>query len=117
MLARTRAKMTKLEELKAAFEAATPDEWENWPSANGDDDPKPFRIDVVGGHPEGDLINAWVDNDDDAVFIALAHNLMPHLLEAATELARFIDYLDTASGDGAYEHEIQRALAILEKLK
>jgi len=52
-----------------------------------------------------------------AVFTTLAHNLMPTLIEAATELARFIDYLDTASGDGAYEHEIQRALAILEKLE
>lgn len=56
-------------------------------------------------------------SDANTEFIILAHNLMPALLEAATELARFIDYLDTASGDGAYEHEIQRALAILEKLK
>ena len=103
--------MTKLEQLKAALEAATPEEW--W-----EDDGF-----VAAGH--GDTYRTVADARCDVApfseanieFIALAHNLMPTLLEAATELARFIDYLDTASGDGAYEHEIQRALAILEKLK
>lgn len=56
-------------------------------------------------------------SDANTEFIAIAHNLMPALLDAVIELTKFIDYLDTASGDGAYEHEIQRALAILEKLK
>lgn len=104
--------MTKLEELKAAYEVATPGEWA-----------------APGFNSQGGKVACLLDNQDglrlvsgnfkrpDAAFIALAHNLIPALLEAATELARFIDYLDTASGDGAYEHEIQRALAILEKLK
>ena len=107
--------MTKLEELKAAFEAATPGEWDYTVQAD-------MLTSVYGNcqqdsMADADLIAFDIRNDDDAVFIALAHNLIPALLEAATELARFIDYLDTASGDGAYEHEIQRALAILEKLK
>ena len=97
--------MTKLEELKAAYEA-TEKEW--WYAAASETQYE------VGA---GDFPLSVPITRDKAKFIALAHNLMPTLLEAATELARFIDYLDTASGDGAYEHEIQRALAILEKLK
>ena len=107
--------MTKLEHLKAAYEAATPGEWVN----------SAFHVQSLGGPLVKDVSVATVTGEGltdvyaraNASFISLAHNLMPHLLEAATELARFIDYLDTASGDGAYEHEIQRALAILEKLK
>ena len=97
--------MTKLEELKAAYEA-TEKEW--WYAAASETQYE------VGA---GDFPLSVPITRDKAKFIALAHNLMPALLDAATELARFIDYLDTASGDGAYEHEIQRALAILEKLK
>ena len=82
--------MTKLEELKAAYVATGE-------GMSGED---------------ADLIPTV-----DCRFYDIAHNMMPTLLDAVIELTKFIDYLDTASGDGAYEHEIQRALAILEKLK
>ena len=104
--------MTKLEELKAAYAAATPGEW-TAPGFNS----QGGKVACLLDNPDGLRLVSGNFERADAVFIALAHNLMPTLLEAATELARFIDYLDTASGDGAYEHEIQRALAILEKLK
>ena len=104
--------MTKLEELRAALLLSADAPWMRkvhtaserysvWAACGTD---REHQI-------AGDM------NEHNAVFIQRAHNLMPTLIEAATELARFIDYLDTASGDGAYEHEIQRALAILEKLK
>ena len=108
--------MTKLEQLKAAFEAATPGEWDYFIASNAD-------------RPNSQVLDSNDDNllthskgitgraQSDVELITLAHNLMPALLDAAIELTKFIDYLDTASGDGAYEHEIQRALAILEKLK
>ena len=115
--------MGKLEELNAAYAASTQGEWSTYAPCSGQDGfPDNYNIGCdtetrstyVASVP-GAAHYAWSQNN--AKFIALSHNLMPTLLEAATELARFIDYLDTASGDGAYEHEIQRALAILEKLK
>lgn len=112
MLAKTRAKMTKLNELKAAYEAATNGKWAA-PGFNS----QGGQVACLLDNPDGLRLVSGNFKRSDAEFIALAHNLMPTLIEAATELARFIDYLDTASGDGAYEHEIQRALAILEKLE
>ena len=109
--------MTKLEELKAAYEAAAHGEWV---TGKGDTAYYPLQIRCVSSDWDSLIaaFHSWdAQKESNANFIALAHNLMPTLLEAATELARFIDYLDTASGDGAYEHEIQRALAILEKLE
>ena len=109
--------MTKFEELKAAYGAATPGEWV---TGKGGTAYYPLQIRCVSSDWDSLIaaFHSWdAQKESNANFIALAHNLMPTLLEAATELARFIDYLDTASGDGAYEHEIQRALAILEKLE
>lgn len=108
--------MSKLEELKAAYGVATPGEWD-YVVAESAETPSSFVVDEEGEHTLRHRYGVTRKAQRDVDFIALAHNLMPALLEAATELARFIDYLDTASGDGAYEHEIQRALAILEKLK
>ena len=101
--------MTKIEELKAAYAASTKGAWRTF-----EDDES---TDVMDKHGDHILTMCGLNDSRDATFIALAHNLMPALLDAAIELTKFIDYLDTASGDGAYEHEIQRALAILEKLK
>ena len=70
--------MTKLEELKAALEAATPGEWET----NQD-------VDITSGvkfvatalYPDSEVATQIEYNNAD--FIALAHNMMPQLLEAA----------------------------------
>jgi hypothetical protein len=80
--------MSKIEELRAAYEAAT--------LADSDVE------EMVGV---------------DAEFIWLAYERLPALLEAAQELARFVDYLIVASDDNAYVVEIDRALKTLEKLK
>lgn len=77
--------MTRLEELKAAYEAATPGEWDYTVQAD-------MLTSVYGNcqqdsMADADLIAFDIRNDDDAVFIALAlalaHNLIPALLEAA----------------------------------
>lgn len=110
-------KLEELEELEAAYGAATPGEWV---TGKGGTAYYPLQIRCVSSDWDSLIaaFHSWdAQKESNAKFIALAHNLMPTLIEAATELAKFIDYLDTASGDGAYEHEIQRALAILEKLK
>lgn len=114
--------MTKLEELKAAFEAATKGEWEVNSETHitlWDIGKARFGCRSIAhtGHGVGANQPQNDENCSNATFIALAHNLMPTLLEAVDELSRFVEYLDTASGDGAYEHEIQRAITILEKLK
>ena len=86
--------MTKLEELKAAYVAATPGEW--WEDDDG------F---VAAGH--GDSYRTVADarcdvapfSDANTEFIALAHSLMPTLLEA-------IDLLETVSSARAcQDHE------------
>ena len=119
--------MTKLEELKAAYAAATPGEpiqvdvWKG-DDHNGatvfygvpdDDGDLPYEQVLL----EQDFDNLYDNSPSLIEFFALAHNLMPTLLEAVLELNRFIEYLDMASGDGAYEGEIQRAIELLEKLK
>ena len=85
--------MPKLEQLKAALEAATPEEW--W-----EDDGF-----VAAGH--GDTYRTVADarcdvapfSDANTEFIILAHNLMPTLLEA-------IDLLETVSSARAcQDHE------------
>ncbi len=104
--------MTKLEELKAAYVAATPGEW--WEDDDG------F---VAAGH--GDSYRTVADarcdvapfSDANTEFIALAHNNMAALLEAVVELGRFVEYLGVAGCDGAYDREIERAVNLLENLK
>ena len=95
--------MTKLEELKAALEAATPGEWgvdskthvTVWSFGDGRCG---CRSIAHTGHklltqPQGE------ENCNNAQFIALAHNLMPTLLEA-------IDLLETVSSARAcQDHE------------
>ena len=90
--------MTKLEELKAALEAATPGEWDYFIASNAD-------------RPNSQVLDSNDDNllthskgiteraQSDVEFITLAHNLMPTLLEA-------IDLLETVSSARAcQDHE------------
>ena len=98
--------MTKLEELKAAYEAATPGEW--WEDDDG------F---VAAGH--GDSYRTVADarcdvapfSDANTEFIALAHNLMPTLLEAVELLE------DVAMGNAEYDDLSKMAAELLDKLK
>lgn len=85
--------MTKLEELKAALEAATPGEWEPLMTCG--------ELHVCTPVNEGcDVGTICVPYErPDATFIALSHNLMPTLLEA-------IDLLETVSSARAcQDHE------------
>ena len=79
--------MTKLEQLKAALEAATPGEWHR----------KSWHEGAV--LDRGGRMVAAAYTPDDARAIALSHNLMPTLLEA-------IDLLETVSSARAcQDHE------------
>ena len=74
--------MTKLEELKVAYEAATPGEWD---FVVADNAVVPFTS-VVDSDGEMLLRHRYGVSGKaqrDMQFIALAHNLMPTLLEAA----------------------------------
>ena len=86
--------MTKLEQLKVAYEAATPGLWSTCKHAT------PDYIEQHGVYADQspqDL--AIVRGTGNSEFIALAHNLMPTLLEA-------IDLLETVSSARAcQDHE------------
>ena len=98
--------MTKLEELKAAYEAATPGEW--WYAAANETE---YECGV------GDFPISVPTTKATARYITLAHNNMAALLEAVVELGRFVEYLGVAGCDGAYDREIERAVNLLENLK
>ena len=82
--------MTKLEELKAALEAATPGEWEPLMTCG--------ELHVCTPVNEGcDVGTICVPYErPDATFIALAHNLMPQLLEAVEVLKAVVPLMDIA---------------------
>ena len=104
--------MSKLEELKAAYEAATPGEWDYFVASNAD-------------RPNSQVLDSADDNllthskgitgraQSDVMFIALAHNLMPTLLEAVDLLELAFFSLD----DEHYEHLRDQIRDVLEKLK
>ena len=110
--------MTKIEELRAAYYAATPGEWG-------------FSKDTISGNPsdkdEQDLVCCFDDigvalTEQDyrnANFITLAHNNMPALLEAVEALNELRDivqgHLD--DGDELDSLTLQPARAALAKLK
>ena len=81
MLAKTRAKMTKLEQLKAAYEAATPGEWETNQDA---DITSGVKFVATALFPDSEVATQIEYNN--AAYIVLAHNLMPQLLEAVAKL-------------------------------
>ena len=86
--------MTKLEELKAALEAATPGEW-TAPGFNS----QGGNVACLLDNPDGLRLVSGNFKRPDATFIALANNLMPTLLEA-------IDLLETVSSARAcQDHE------------
>ena len=93
--------MTKLEELKAAYEATTPGERYSTgvvvcvPAEGGMD------YLLRGCHADG------VKNDPEVEFAVLAHNLMPTLLEA-------VELLKELRSVGGCEHRVDK---LLEKLQ
>ena len=91
--------MTKLEELKAAYKA-TEKEW--WYAAASETQYE------VGA---GDFPLSVPITRDKAKFIALAHNLMPTLIEAVELLE------DVALGNSEYDDLSAQAAELLEKLK
>ena len=104
--------MTKLEELKAALEAATPGEWET----NQD-------VDITSGvkfvatalYPDSEVATQIEYNNAD--FIALAHNLMPALIEAV-ELLRAVHYEHNEYDDEYWATDLfKRIEKLKEKLK
>ena len=102
--------MTKLEELKAAFEAATPGEWEPLMTCG--------ELHVCTPVNEGcDVGTVCVPYErSDAEFIALAHNLMPQLLEAVEVMLALGDAYDVGQ-PATKTSAIGRYRAVLEKLK
>ena len=97
--------MTKLEELKAALEAATPGEWhqKSW-----------HKGAVLDG--EGRMVAAaYVPND--ARVIALAHNLMPQLLEAVRWADATREWVEACFPEYADVEVINELKQVLEKLK
>ena len=109
--------MTKLEELKAAYEATTHGKWV---TGKGDTAYYPLQIRCVSSDWDSLIaaFHSWdAQKESNAKFIALAHNLMPALLEA-------IDLLETVSSARAcQDHEFdvdawfQQVRSLLEKLK
>ena len=110
--------MTKLEELKAAYEAATPGEWNNTEQSNG--------LNSVYGNcqfdsmADADLIAFDLRNGDDAEFIALAHSLMPQLLEAVEALKAVKGALagnpQVHVGNTTVHYAYHKANSVLEEL-
>ena len=88
--------MTKLEELKAALAASTPGEWavkqeREYKACNsrvlcdkGYTVAQGYSSDTSHGKTYREL---WAEAEGNTNFIALAHNLMPQLLEAVNHLA------------------------------
>lgn len=114
--------MTKLEELKAAYEAATPGEWV---TGKGGTAYYPLQIRCVSSDWDSLIaaFHSWdAQKESNAVFIALAHNLMPALLEAVN-LLETLRYSMSQYDDGEwFLHEgsdelIAEVDDFLEKLK
>lgn len=108
--------MTLLEQLQVALDARTQEAWvcqpiELYEGGEG--------IEVAAGDEviaNSQTYYPQAITVPNARFIALAHNTMPLLLEAVAELGRFVDYLSVAGDDGAYDKELDRAIALLGKL-
>ena len=83
--------MTKIEELKFALLQATPGEWDTRRHATPDYAP---QHGVYAGDSAKDLAVVFREADSD--FIALAHNLMPQILEAMEVLKAVVPLMDIA---------------------
>lgn len=104
--------MTKIEELREAYENATPGEWEV--------EQGPISV-VIG--PKGQPIarlTGWPDSPD-ARFITLAHNMMPQLLEAVEKVQELTSWLHLRhmgeASDEDVDETIEEAKAFLAKLE
>ena len=120
--------MTKIEELKAAYAAATQGEWSTYAPCIGQDGfPDNYNIGCdtetrstyVASVP-GAAHYAWSQNN--AKFIALAHNLMPQLLEAVELLKELRNSLSQYDDGEWYLHDgteprLDYIDEVLEKLK
>ena len=96
--------MTKLEELKAAYEASTPGEWEQ----KGYDDIGRYVQTLDAGEvcsmKRGKFKQIQgLEYRSNAIFIALAHNMMPLLLNAATLLRQYDRLLAQVLDSTCYE--------------
>ena len=120
--------MTKLEELKAAYEAATPGEWavkqqreyqvcnsrvicdKGYAVAQGyssDSNHKTYK-------------DLWAEAEGNTAFIALAHTLTPQLLEAVEALESCVmrlEWLDHPATGHSEKPWIEQGRKALEKLK
>ena len=94
--------MTKIEELKAAFEAATPGEWESQGFAISNIQTERIRGGVLANITGHGMTQEYAEKT--ATFIALAHNLMPQLLEAV-ELLDWVTRCATADVAGLEDGE------------
>lgn len=104
--------MTKIEELRAAFNATTGGEW------------RASQGCIYKGKTNISIAQCYVtttnlNNDEvkNANFIALAHNNMPALLEAVEVLDYIIRGEGTDLGYQVLPDAVERGLKILEKLK
>ena len=104
--------MIKLEQLKAAHEAATGGEWDYFVGDNA----TPPYCSVTAIHGDNILrhrLGVTGQAQNDVMFVALSHNMMPQLLEAADLLSWAFRNLD----DSKHEHLRDQIRDVLEKLK
>ena len=117
--------MTKLAELKAAFEAATPGEWSHQEGNT--------YFDKMGNTMTADMISAadmrWIgavwqdeiglrEQKGNGAFIALAHNNMAALLEAVERLEAMQRVIGELASMNPFLRDVfDTNKAVLEKLK
>ena len=119
--------MTKLEELKAAYAAATPDEWavkqeREYKACNsrvlcdkGYIVAEGYSSDSATTKTYNEL---WAEAEGNANFIALAHNLMPQLLEAVERLEAMQRVIGELASMNPFLRDVfDTNKAVLEKLK
>ena len=113
--------MTKLEELKAALEAAAQGEWDYVVSESAET-PSSFVVDEDGEHILRHRYGVTRKAQRDVEFVTLAHNLMPTLLEAV-DLLETLRYSMSQYDDGDWflheggEDVVGKVDEFLEKLK
>lgn len=89
--------MTKFEELKALFESLPPGEWEAQDNTTAIEYAG-WEIVNMGVVPQSVFAVGMPERE--ARFAALAHNLMPELLEAVNLLDDLIDYAESSTLEG-----------------
>lgn len=110
--------MTKLEELRAAFEAATPGEWKvreerKYKACNS-------KVDCEAGYavaegyasPSAKLTynQLWAEAEGNTTFITLVHNMLPQLLKV-------VDLLDEMQADYGFNRSDEKRCATLIEVR